>query len=451
MNYSPIVESSGVVVSRRHKDVLWTHNDGSNRPSLFAVNPRGRLIREYQIPGAINQDWEDIALDEEGFLYILDNTSRTDPDKRSDVYIVAEPDPLIDLGVSNPRRIRLAFPPEQGPYDIEAMLVHDKRLFLITKPWDGSLPRIYRASDLSRDGVLEYVGDVPVHTMVTAADISEDGRRIVLASYRALLIFEGEGGVEALLQSTPLICQLNARQVEAVAWEGERIYLTNEQREIYRIKASKWRNHTAPFLRRPEKDVPFALRRPSVHVSLEQWGKGEWLTVRLEGREAKLGRLLWTQEGLHIGLELPQDVNLRAVDLTLAQDFNEWFLPGIVYLLINPDGERPLSYGADDRCIVFSRNAEGVATAKSLYLRPATLIAASEDAPRWVSVQESGNRLLITLKPDAPGFGNLQEDRAIGFNLLMIRGDGQLVSWAPLTRPYSWDQPNVWGLLELVD
>lgn len=451
MNYSPIVESSGVVVSHRFRNVLWTHNDGSNRSSLFAVDPRGRLIREYEVPGAINEDWEDIALDEDDLLYILDNTSRTDPDKRSTIYIVPEPDPHSDLGIRNPRRIYYAFPSDDGPYDVEAILVRDKRLYMITKPWDGSLPRIYRADDLEEDGVLTYVGEVPVYTMVTGADISRDGKRIALSSYRALLIFEGEEGVESLLQSQPLICQLNARQVEAVAWQDERLYLTNEQREIYRISASKWRDHTAPFLRRPERDVPYAANRPSVHIPLEKWGRGEWLTVRVDGRDSKLGRVLWTPEGLHLGLELPEDVNLRTVDLTLAEDFNEWFLPGILYLLINPDGERPLAYGKNDRCIVFSRDAQGHAVAKSLYLRPATLITASEPSPPWISLQESGNRLLITLKPDAPGFGALREEREIGFNLLMIRGNGQLISWAPLTRPYSWDQPNVWGLLELVD
>ncbi|MEE8584929.1 MAG: hypothetical protein V3T83_08765, partial [Acidobacteriota bacterium] len=99
----------------------------------------------------------------------------------------------------------------------------------------------------------------------------------------------------------------------------------------------------------------------------------------------------------------------------------------------------------------FSRDSAGRPAARALYLRPATLIQSQEDTPDWIRILEnrSDNRLLITITPDAPGFGQLQDKRQIGFNLILIRGDSQLVSWAPLTRIFSFDQPNVWGLLDL--
>ncbi len=451
MNYPSIVESSGVAVSQRFENVLWTHNDSNSGPMLFAVEEDGTLIRSYEVPGAINRDWEDISLDSDGILYIFDNSSRNDPQGRNVVYIFPEPDPRSEERIRSPRRIFLQYPEGEGPFDCEAMFVWRGSIYLVTKPWDGSLPRIYMGSDLRNGGRMKYVGQIRVNAMVTGGDISADGKRIVLASYRALMVFEGEGPPERLLLTDPLLCELNARQVEAAAWSGASIVLTNEQREIYELKERQWRSHRAPFLRRPEETVPFMERAPSVETTLKDWQRGNWLRLPIQGRREKIGRIVWSPKGLHIGLDLPPDVSLRTFDLNLADDFSEWFLPGILYLMINPDGNRPIAYGQNDRCLVFTRGSEGNPSARALFLRPATLIQGSEETPEWVDVQERESRLLITIAPTAPGLGTLTGDREIGFNVLMIRGDGQLTSWAPLTRLYSWDQPNVWGLLQLED
>jgi len=50
--------------------VFWTHNDGHS-PYLFAVTRKGQTIRAYQV-GASFVDWEDIAVDAAGNLYLAD-------------------------------------------------------------------------------------------------------------------------------------------------------------------------------------------------------------------------------------------------------------------------------------------------------------------------------------------------------------------------------------------
>lgn len=451
MNYRDISESSGLAVSLQYDDVMWTHNDSRNAADLFAVTRRGRLIRHYQVPGAVNNDWEDISLDDQGNLYIFDNTSRNVEQGYNEIYILPEPDPRKNEPIREVRKVRIHFPTSAGPFDCEAMFVWKGMAYLITKPWDGSLPQVYRASDLQLGGVMDFIGEIPVYSMITGADISADGKRIALTSYRALLVFEGQDNPEHLLASPPLVAELNARQIEAVAWRDDHILLTNEQREIFELSPSRWRNQNAPFLRRPEASVPWVSKRPSVHIPLEKWARGEWLEVRLEAEPARVARAIWNPEGLHIGVELPSDIVLHQLGLNLSKGFDDWFLPGILYLMINPDGDRPIAYGENDRCLVFSRNGDGRPAARALYLRPATLIQSQEDTPDWIRILESraDNRLLITITPEAPGFGQLQEKRQIGFNLILIRGNSQLVSWAPLTRIFSFDQPNVWGLLDL--
>jgi hypothetical protein len=61
-----IDEISGLAASRRHADILWTHNDSGNTAEIHAVHTaRGRVASRAHQVGARNIDWEDIALYED--------------------------------------------------------------------------------------------------------------------------------------------------------------------------------------------------------------------------------------------------------------------------------------------------------------------------------------------------------------------------------------------------
>src|SRR6266540_1134177 len=55
-------ESSGVVVSRAHRGVLWTHNDSGDGPYVYATDLSGADRGAVRIRDARAVDWEDIAL-----------------------------------------------------------------------------------------------------------------------------------------------------------------------------------------------------------------------------------------------------------------------------------------------------------------------------------------------------------------------------------------------------
>ena len=70
--HKPITESSGIAKSLRYPAVWWTHNDSGNAPTLYATTMEGKLIREVPLPSASNLDWEDLALDQQGNLWVGD-------------------------------------------------------------------------------------------------------------------------------------------------------------------------------------------------------------------------------------------------------------------------------------------------------------------------------------------------------------------------------------------
>ena len=85
-------EASGIAKSRRHPGIFWVHNDSGNPPVLFAIRRDGTIVREFRL-GVPNIDWEDIAADDQGHLYVGDigNNGGLLPVRA--VYRFDEPDP----------------------------------------------------------------------------------------------------------------------------------------------------------------------------------------------------------------------------------------------------------------------------------------------------------------------------------------------------------------------
>src|SRR6478609_4916671 len=69
-----IKESSGVVASRRYANVFWTHNDGGGPKTqvLYAIDREGNTHAAFPVTGATFYDWEDIAIDDAGHLFLGD-------------------------------------------------------------------------------------------------------------------------------------------------------------------------------------------------------------------------------------------------------------------------------------------------------------------------------------------------------------------------------------------
>src|SRR5215208_2267685 len=92
IDYKSCSESSGVVASRKHPGVFWTHCDSGNDASIYAITREGKFLGEYQL-NEKNDDWEDIATDDDGHLFIGDIGNNGGRHNQIHVYRVDEPDP----------------------------------------------------------------------------------------------------------------------------------------------------------------------------------------------------------------------------------------------------------------------------------------------------------------------------------------------------------------------
>jgi hypothetical protein len=240
-----IGESSGLVASRRHAGVFWTLNDSGNPPALFAIERDGTLIREYPVASK-NVDWEDLAIDDDGHLYIAD-TGNNDR-RRTEVRIlqVDEPDPHAPLQGDTPKlRVRANWRlkyPEGKPFDCEAVFVLAGRAYLLPKKLDGSRAEIFRV-DLAgaaaegdranRPLTPERIAGLPaVRAPVTAADVSPDGKRLAVLTVFGPYVFEINGDVAGAGTANATHSRYIHPNAEAACFTDGGLLVTTEKRDV---------------------------------------------------------------------------------------------------------------------------------------------------------------------------------------------------------------------------
>ncbi len=249
-----IQESSGLVRSRMRAGVFWTHNDSGDRPRVFAITRDGRTLAEFAVQGAQANDWEDIAIDDAGHLYLADVGNNENRRRDLAVYRIPEPDPAgASRAVTVDRVLRYryadqtAFPePGRTNFDAEAVFWHDGSIYILTKHRTDTQTTLYRLPDTPHEGerALSPIAQLDLGWSdrrkgnVTAADLSSDGRTLALLTYRFLLLYEVGGGGDELelrplkrIELNPLV----TRQAESVCWDGEGLLFGNEQRSLFRI------------------------------------------------------------------------------------------------------------------------------------------------------------------------------------------------------------------------
>lgn len=224
-----IGEASGLAASRKLPGILYTHNDSGGEPIVYAVNHHGMLASRIRLEGVKNRDWEDIAVgpdpaSQKSCVFvgeIGDNGARY---KSVFVYRFAEPE-LSDtlISIRNPDKIEIVY--EDGPRDAEALFVDPKNgdICIISKrEAEVGFYRVKYPYSLKDVNQAVKEATLPM-TYVTAADISPNGKYILVKTYTGVFRYKrGSGkGIAAALKSKPKAMPYQLEpQGEAIAWDA---------------------------------------------------------------------------------------------------------------------------------------------------------------------------------------------------------------------------------------
>jgi hypothetical protein len=267
-----LTESSGIEVSGANK--IWTFNDGGGANALYLVDTSGALLKTLTISGAWNRDWEDIAQDDQGNVYIANVGNNTNDN--TDLTIFKIPNPDLVSGNSVAAEVitfayedQWSFPPPDDSlhFDCEAIWWHDDHLYLCTKnrtdPFDG-IAYVYRIPDApgqylaEKTGAFDTGGATMLNYWITAGDVSPDGAKLCLLSSDKMWIFYDFTGDDYFGGQFMQIGFPNFSQKEAVCFvTNDKLYITDEEtfpgfgRNLYSIDLSDTLTHTAELPLRP--------------------------------------------------------------------------------------------------------------------------------------------------------------------------------------------------------
>ncbi len=231
-----IKESSGIVASRRYPNVFWTHNDGGGpqKQVLYAIDREGSTRATLAVIGPTFHDWEDIAIDDAGHLYLGDIGNNDAKRDTLAVYEIDEPDPNAAFGSILPKRgWNLKFP--GAPFDCESLFIWKEYGYVISKVFHNAHAQIFRfpLKETNEALTLELVATTKIESPVTGADVSTDGNLLGLVAKNGAYVFRIDADVAHVNEVTPHHTRLKDEHIEGCCFVPDGLLATSERRGIF--------------------------------------------------------------------------------------------------------------------------------------------------------------------------------------------------------------------------
>lgn len=250
-------EVSGIVASRRQPDLFWTIGDAGNAPRIYPIHRNGKLYwgdrskrgKGLKLDGAVNRDWEDIAIDSDGHVIVGDIGNNEGGYDEFVLYYIEEQEPQVDR-VTPTKKLRFRYPAveelgrtsREVRHDAESLFTIGNTVYVATKHETGRFTELYRLDEHDPENIntLTYVERFDLRDPAVAADASTDGRRLVIATGKSLWLFHIEDS-ERPLSGPVYWLPFKAPQVESVCFADEKtLLLADEQKALlYEVPIEK--------------------------------------------------------------------------------------------------------------------------------------------------------------------------------------------------------------------
>lgn len=237
-------EISGFVKSRTYDNIFWGVNDSGDPPRVVPFRRDGALIKNYRgqkinghfIGGAMNSDWEDITIDNDGFLYISDLGNNCNCRRDLVFYKIIENDPTAarthvfeKVFVRYPDQNQFPAPRDNFNFDSEGVFWANGKMYVFSKHRSDTRTKLYRLDKIKsgKVNVLKQIGTFDIQGMVTAADASVDGKRIAVLTYGAVWVFEAQKKGD-YLNGSVWYRPVKATQIESICFDGNNLIVIDE-------------------------------------------------------------------------------------------------------------------------------------------------------------------------------------------------------------------------------
>lgn len=198
-----LAENSGLLVSPQGR--LWLHNDSGDSAKLYEMDTFGVIQQTVLVNGVQAVDWEDIAQDPQGQVYVGDFGNNNNNRQNLVIYQLPSLDSL-NSNSTTATAIQFYYPeqaafPPAGPelkYDAEALIYYQDSLYIFTK--DRTNPHqgytwLYRIPAQAGNHAAELLDSFNTQQSnvifeVTGAALSPNGQQLALLGATRLWLFD---------------------------------------------------------------------------------------------------------------------------------------------------------------------------------------------------------------------------------------------------------------------
>jgi len=239
-----IDESSGLACSRMHPGFFWTHNDSGGDGRVYLFDTEGRNFGSCQLKNVTPFDFEDMfSFQSEGKSYLVlcdvGNNGRAAAIQL--LYVIEEPtfDPKKGVTVDHVSVVQtIAYSYEDDHRDCEAVGIDptDKTILMITKERQSEC-YVYALGwpkpSPTKAFPARHIGTLKIPA-VTAMDVSPDGRRAVVLTYRDAYEYirgANESWKDTFSRQPRKIVAPERVQGESICYgaDGKTLYMTSEK------------------------------------------------------------------------------------------------------------------------------------------------------------------------------------------------------------------------------
>lgn len=232
------LESSGLIRVGDGEGSFWTHQDSSNPSFLYRMEADGSISDTLQLP-LPNQDWESLASDPGGNIYVGDFGNNAHKRQNLRVFRIGADGGAADtISFSYPDQE--SFPPEERKeqnFDCEAFFWHNNQLHLFSKSYGSRVVKHYSLPDSAGKYVARLEEKMPLNGLVTGAALRPDGRELALLSYGRIYLFKLSDDQQGFMQQPYKCISLVGRaQTEAITYlNNSNMLVTNEQGRLFYV------------------------------------------------------------------------------------------------------------------------------------------------------------------------------------------------------------------------
>lgn len=238
-------EASGIIESRHHVGYFYKHNDSGSDARIYLFNENGERSGQYKINGITAIDYEDIAINtEDGEEVIYLGDFGDNKLARKSVYIYRFKEPKAQQlnthfrdTIQVAQTIEYKYSAIEGEgtesFNCEALMVDpiSKDIFVITKSKPAA--HLYKITYPYHYNQMNYATHCGTFSFppnqITAADISADGKQILLKTYEHVIYWERDVTKtidEVLQQAFTRVPYIGEPQGEAICFTKNGGYLT---------------------------------------------------------------------------------------------------------------------------------------------------------------------------------------------------------------------------------